>query len=474
MKLNKSEKVETNIYEIEFVIEPEQLREAISKVYRRDAKKYNVPGFRRGHAPRNRIEQIYGEDVFLYDAVNDIFPEEFEKAVEEAGLEAVGSQDVEMLSATRDEGAVLKAKVIVKPEIKLGKYTGLKAARKVYPIDESAVAAEIDQLRERNARLITKEGAAENGDTVHIDFEGFMDGEAFEGGKGEDHKLEPLGGGSFIDGFEEQIVGHVAGDEFDVNVTFPEEYHAENLAGKPAVFKVKLNKVEYKEMDEADDEFAKDVSEFDTMEEFRQSLRDKQQKQLDEQSDRELENALVDQIIETVEGEIPEVMYESATNDMLRDFMMRIESQGGIDFNTYMQMMGLSFEALRERFREDAEKQVKIRLAMEAIVKQENIVATDEDVDKEIERIAEMYSMEKEQVADLMPRENIAKDLAVNKAIDLVKEKAVIKDEPVKKGEADTEEKPKKAPAKKAAAKKPAKKAAEKPEEKPEEKNAEA
>lgn len=446
MKLTKSEKTAVNTSEIEFSIEPEVLREAISKVYRRDAKKYNVPGFRRGKAPRNRIEQIYGADVFVYDAVNDIFPEAYEAAVKEAGLEPVGRPDVELVDASQEQGAVLKAVVTTKPELKVGKYTGLKATRTVEAVDEEKVDAEIDRMRQRNARLVTREGAAEDGDITNIDFEGFTGGEAFAGGKGEGQSLT-LGSGSFIPGFEEQIVGHKAGDEFDVNVTFPAEYHSEELAGKEATFKVKLNEVQHKELDALDDEFAKDVSEYDTLDELKKSIRDGMQKELDESADREVENQLVEQIVETIEGEIPEVMYEVQVDQMVQDFAYRLQSQG-LNLETYLQYTGMDAKAFRDGFREQAEKQVKMRLALETVVKLEKIEASEQDIEEEVARIAEKYKMEKDQVKNVMPSDEIAKDLAVNKAIDLVKSKSTITEKKAEKKEEKAEKKAEKKTAK--------------------------
>ena len=459
MKLNNTEKTATNEYQIEFSIEPEKVKDAVSSVYKKNAKKYNVPGFRKGKAPRNLIEKMYGEDVFVYDAVNEIFGDEYEAALKEADLDPVSRPEAELISASTTDGAVLKVKLTVKPELKLGKYTGLKATKTVQTADEARVDEEIDRMRQRNARLITREGAAEDGDIANIDYEGSVDGVPFDGGKGEGHKLT-LGSGQFIEGFEEQVVGHKAGDEFDVNVTFPEQYHAENLVGKAAVFKTKVNEIQQKELPELDDEFAKDVSEYDTLEELKNSIREGMQKELDEQADLDVENQLVDQIVETIEGEIPEVMYENRMDEMVRDFAMRLQQQG-MNLETYLQYTGGNAEDFRNGFRENAEKQVKIRLALETIVKLENLVATEEDINAEVDRIAERYQMEADQVKNLMPTEEIAKDLAVNKAIDLVKEKATIKEEKAKKETAEGEAKK---PAKKPAAKKPAKKAEDKAE----------
>lgn len=439
MKLNKKEKTGANTYELELAIAPDQFKEAVSAVYRKDAKKYNVPGFRKGHAPRNLIEKMYGADVFYYDAVNSVFPEGYESAVKEAEIEPVSRPEAEIVSASVEDGVVLKVAVTVKPEVKIGNYKGLKAAKVVSKVDEARVDEEIERLRERNARIITREGAAQDGDIASIDYEGFVDGTAFEGGKDEGHKLT-LGSGQFIPGFEEQVVGHSAGEEFEVKVTFPKEYHAENLAGKEAVFKVKLNEVQYKELPAADDDFATEVSEFDTLKELKDSIREKQQKTLDDQADMETENKLVDQIVETIEGEIPEVMYENRMDEMVQDFAFRLEQQG-LDLKTYLKYTNMDMAAFRDGFKDQAKKQVEMRLALEAVAKLENIVASEEDVDKEVARLAERYSMEPEEVRKAMPLEEVSKDLAVNKAIDFIKSSAKITEEEAPAEKQEKEEK---------------------------------
>lgn len=437
MKINKNEKTGANTVELELFVEPDALQAAISQVYKKEGKKYNVPGFRKGHAPRNLIEKMYGEDVFALDALNEIFPQAFEEAVKEAGLDPVGSPDVELVSVHQGEGAVLKVIVTVKPEVKVGKYKGLAAAKKAEKVAKEQIQAEIERMRQRNARLVTRDGAAEDGDTANIDYEGFVGDEAFEGGKDDGYDLK-LGSASFIPGFEEQVVGHKAGEEFDVKVTFPAEYHAEHLAGKEAVFKVKLNEVKYTDLPALDDEFAKDVSEFDTLTELEASIEADMQKELDEQADREFENALVEQIVETMEGEIPDVMYEERINDMVRNFAFRLEQQG-LNLPTYLQYTGMDEKAFRDGFREQAEKQVKMRLALEAVRDAEGITATEEDVQKEIDRMAESYKMEADKIRELMNMEEIAEDLAVNKALDLIKDNAKVVAE--KKAEAKKDDK---------------------------------
>lgn len=424
MNLVKSEKLEKNQHELQFSIDAASFNDAIAKAYKREAGKYNIPGFRKGKAPRHMIEKMYGEDVFQYSAVNDLFPAEYDKAVEASGIEPVDRPEVDIVSMNTADGVVLKAVVTVKPEMKVGNYIGLKAEKAANTVEDAAVDAEVDRLRERNARLVTREGKAQDGDITDIDFEGFVDGEAFDGGKGEHFSLT-LGSGQFIPGFEEQVAGHEAGEEFDVNVTFPEDYHAKELAGKAAVFKVKLNDVQYKELPAADDEFAKDVSEYDTLEEFKASIRKNMEESAEKQAELEVENTLVDQLVATLEGEIPPVMIETRIDEMVRDFDYRL-SQQGLRLADYLKYIGGDEAKFREGFKEQAEKQVKMRLALEAVAKAENIEASEEDFENEVKRIADTYKMEVEKVRSIIPVAEVKKDLAVNKAIDFIKSKAEI------------------------------------------------
>lgn len=424
MNLVKSEKLEKSMHELQFSVDAETFKAAIDKAFKREGKKYNVPGFRKGHAPRTVIEKMYGADIFHYDAINDLFPEAYEAAVKEAAIEPVGRPEADVVSENLEEGVVLKVTVPVKPEIKVGGYTGLKATKNVNTVDDADVDAELARMQDRNARIVTREGAAENGDTADLDFEGFVDGEAFEGGKAEHYSLV-LGSGSFIPGFEEQVVGHAAGEEFDVNVTFPEEYQAAELAGKAAVFKIKLHEVKTKEMPVLDDEFAKDVSEYDTLDELKASIRKGMEEQNEKQASLQVENDLVDQVIGTIEGDIPDAMYESRLDELVRDFEYRLQQQG-LKLEMYLQYMGQTMETFRASFKEQAEKQVKIRLALEAVAAQEKIEASQEDFEAEMQRIADAYKMEAEKVKELVSEAEVKKDLAVNKAIDFIKEKAEI------------------------------------------------
>ena len=431
MNLVKSEKLEKSMHELQFSVDADVFKAAIDKAFKREGKKYNVPGFRKGHAPRAVIEKMYGADIFHYDAINDLFPEAYEAAVAAAAIEPVGRPEADVVSESLDEGVVLKVTVAVKPEIKVGGYTGLKATRKVNTVDDADVDAEITRMQERNGRIITREGKAENGDTVDMDFEGFVDGVAFEGGKAEHYSLV-LGSGSFIPGFEDQLIGHEAGKEFDVNVTLPEEYQAKELAGKPAVFKIKLHEVKTRELPALDDEFAKDVSEYDTLDELKASIRKGMEEQNAKQADLAVENDLVDQVIATIEGDIPEVMYENRMDEAVRDFEYRLAQQG-LKLDMYLQYMGQTMETFRASFKEQAEKQVKIRLALEAVVAAEQIVATDEELEAELQRIADNYKMELEKVKELVNADEVKKDLAVNKAIDFIKDHAEITEEKVAK-----------------------------------------
>ena len=337
---------------------------------------------------------------------------------------SVGRPEVTVDSASEAEGATLTVKVAVKPEVKVGSYNGLTVEKTVHTVTDEAVDAELKRVQERNARELTREGAAQNGDIADIDFEGFVDGVAFEGGKAEHYNLT-LGSGSFIPGFEEQVVGHSAGEEFDVNVTFPTEYQAAELAGKAAVFKIKLHEVKYKELPALDDELAKDCSEYDTLDEFKASIRKNNQEQLDKQDDLAVENALVDQVIESMEGEIPQAMYDVRMDEMVNDFAFRVEQQG-LRLEDYLKYMGQSMEQFRAAFMPQAEKQVKIGLALEAVAAAEHIEASEDEINAEIKRIADQYKMEEDKVRELVNLEDLKQDLARTKAIDFIKSHANI------------------------------------------------
>ena len=427
MELKKNEKLENSRVELEIAIDAATFGDAVSKAFKKNASKFNIPGFRKGKAPRHLIEQMYGKDVFHYDAVNDLFPEVYAAAVKEAGIEPVDQPEAELVSTSLEDGALLKVTVTVTPDVELGEYKGLKATKTVHTVKAEEVDAEISRMQQRNARTITREGKAEKGDIAVIDFEGFVDGVAFEGGKGENFSLA-LGSGQFIPGFEDQVVGHEAGEEFEINVTFPEEYQAAELAGKASVFKIKLHEVKTRELPVLDDEFAKDVSEFDTLDELKEDIRKKKQEQTDKEDELDLENALVDQVVEGMKVEIPACMIDGRVDEMVRDFEYRLQQQG-LKLDLYLQYTNNTMEKFREGFREQAEKQVKIRLALGKIVELEKIEASDEDFEAEIKRLADMYQMEEEKIRSVVPAEEVKKDLAVNKAIDLIKSTAVVTEE---------------------------------------------
>ena len=422
MNLISCEKLEKSMVELQFSIDAETFKAAVNNAFKREGKKYAIPGFRKGKAPRHLIEKMYGSDIFHYDAVNDLFPEAYEAAVKEAKIDVVGRPDPEVVSMSEADGVVLKVKVAVKPEVELGEYAGLTVTKEAKNVNEADVDAEVKRMQDRNGRLLTREGAAENGDTVDIDFEGFVDGKAFEGGKAEHYSLV-LGSGSFIPGFEDQVVGHSAGEEFDVNVKFPEEYGAAELAGKDATFKIKLHEVKYKELPALDDDFAKDVSEYDTLDELKDSIRNNIKTNLDKQAEQKVENDLMDQVIANMKADIPDAMVDSRIDELVQDFEYRI-SQQGLKLADYLKYMGMNIEQFRAQFKEQADKQVKMRLAMEAIVAKEGITASDEEFEEEVKRIADAYKMEADKVKSIVDAAAVKADLAINKAIDFVKEKA--------------------------------------------------
>lgn len=422
MNLISCEKLKKSMVELQFSIDAETFKAAVNNAFKREGKKYAIPGFRKGKAPRHMIEKMYGSDIFHYDAVNDLFPEAYEAAVKEAKIDVVGRPDPEVVSMSEADGVVLKVKVAVKPEVELGEYAGLTVTKEAKNVNEADVDAEVKRMQDRNGRLLTREGAAENGDTVDIDFEGFVDGKAFEGGKAEHYSLV-LGSGSFIPGFEDQVVGHSAGEEFDVNVKFPEKYGAAELAGKDATFKIKLHEVKYKELPALDDDFAKDVSEYDTLDELKDSIRNNIKTNLDKQAEQKVENDLMDQVIANMKADIPDAMVDSRIDELVQDFEYRI-SQQGLKLADYLKYMGMNIEQFRAQFKEQADKQVKMRLAMEAIVAKEGITASDEEFEEEVKRIADAYKMEADKVKSIVDAAAVKADLAINKAIDFVKEKA--------------------------------------------------
>ncbi len=426
MSLKETKKISANRYELEIIVEGERFREAIKAAYKQNAKKINVPGFRKGKAPYAMVMKMYGEEAFFEDALNLIYGDVVEEAINESGLRVINDKmDFDMVSISTEDGVDFKVSVTTYPEIEIGEYKGLKAEKNKASVTASEVDAQIKAMAERNSRMVeVADRAAKLGDTAVIDFEGFVDGVAFDGGKAEGHALE-LGSGQFIPGFEDQIVGHNIGEEFDVVVTFPEEYGAKELAGKEAVFKIKLHEIKIKELPEIDDEFAKDVSEFDTLAELKADIKAKALERKQKANDEEVENALVQQIVDSIKGEIPEAMFENRLNQSVEEFAYRLQSQG-LNLETYLKYTNSSIEDFKNSFRPQAESQVKFRLALEKIVELEKIEATEEEINEQLEKMAKDYGMEVEQIKAAVPTEEIAKDLAVGKAIDFIKDNAVI------------------------------------------------
>ena len=422
MSLINKELTEKNGYVIEFSIDKETYAKAELEAYKKNVKSMNVPGFRKGKAPMHVIKTFYGKEVFFEDAINACIPEAFEAAITEAGYDIVGNPKFDLVSMEGD--IVLKAEGFVKPEVTIENYKGIEVEKKAVEISEDEINAEIDKARDRNARFVQEsEEAIKDGDTVTLDFEGFVDGVAFDGGKGENYELK-IGSGSFIPGFEAQIVGHKIGEDFDVNVTFPEDYSAKDLAGKASTFKCTVKSL--KQLPELDDEFVKDVSEFDTVDEYKADLKSKLTDRAEANAEREVENALAEKLMELLVAEIPEPMFEAETENYLRDYDTRLRSSG-LDLKTYMQYTGLTLDAIRAQLRPQAEKQVKIRLALEKIALIENLDASEDEINEEFARIGATYNVEVDEVKKMIAAEDVKADLLTSKAMTLVKANAVIK-----------------------------------------------
>ena len=429
MSLKSSNKVDTNRYELTINVPADEFEAAVEKVFKRESKKITIPGFRKGKAPRAFVEKYYGEQVFYEDAINLVYPSALESAVEEAGLKLIEDHiGFDLLESGKGKDLLFKVTVTTYPEVTIEGYKGIEIVKKPVEVTEEDIDAELVKVQDRNSRMVTVEDrAAQNGDTVEIDFEGFVDGVAFEGGKAENFNLT-LGSGQFIPGFEDQVVGHNTGDEFDVNVTFPEDYHAEELKGKAAVFKIKLHEIKAKELPEIDDDFIKDISEFDTVEAYRADVREKLTAARQKQADNDADNQLIDALIEKLQGEIPEAMYQNRINDDIREFSYRLQSQG-LDLKTYMQYTGMDEKGIRDSFKPQAERQVKVRLALEKIAELENIVPTEEEIEAEYTKIADAYQMDVEKVKGFIAVSDLSLDIAVEKAMGIVRDNAVIKTE---------------------------------------------
>ena len=427
MSLKSQNKIDTNRVELEVVVDAETFEKGLAAAFKKQSKKISIPGFRKGKAPRAFVEKYFGKEVFYEDAVNALYPDALDEAVKEAGLEVIQDKidfDVKELGP---QGFTFTAALTTKPEVTIENYKGIEAVKKSAEVTDEDIDAEIKKVQERNSRMVTVEDrAAQNDDIAVIDFEGFLDGEPFEGGKGENYSLT-LGSGQFIPGFEEQIVGHNTGDEFEVNVTFPEDYQAEELKGKATTFKCKLHEIKMKELPEVDDEFVKDVSEFDTLADYKEDLKKKLAESKEKEAADDLENQLIDKLVELVQGEIPEAMYENKIADSIREFGYRLQSQG-LNLDTYMKYTGMNVDQMKEGFRPQAERQVKLRLALEKIAALEELKAGEEDLNQEYQKIAEQYKMEADKIKELIPAAELEKDICVEKAINLVRDNANIKD----------------------------------------------
>ena len=424
MEIISQNNTATNTTAIEFAFSAEEFENAIAAAYNKRKKIISVPGFRKGKAPRKVIEAQYGEGGFFEDAGNSLYNQNIAAVVEKSGLDVVDVENTEVVDVNKETGVKFKADLITKPVVEISDYKGLEVKKTTKNVDDAAVDAEIEKVRNRNARSTSVEDrAAQNGDTAVIDFEGFLDGVAFEGGKGEKFPLE-LGSGSFIPGFEDQIVGKNIGEEFDVNVTFPEHYQAENLAGKPAVFKCKLHELKGKELPDVDDEFVKDVSEFDTLDEYKADIKSKLEKAAADEASMNLDNALVDAVISKMTAEVPQVMYQRRIDDIVREWSAR----NRIRVEDYLKYTGATMDQFRANFTEVAKRQVDLRLALEKIAELENIAVSDEDLEKEYADMAEQYKMDVEKVKAAVPAEAVKNDLRIEKALDLVRDSAKIEE----------------------------------------------
>lgn len=428
MNLKATNKTETNKYELEIEISAEDFNKAIDEVFKIEGKKIAIPGFRKGKAPKAFVEKYYGESVFFEGAVDRLYRPALMDAVEASGLEVISIGQADITEVSKENGVQMKVVVVVKPEITIEGYKGIEATKKKVEVTDEDVSAELVKVQDRNSRMVTVEDrAALTGDTAVIDFEGFCDGEAFEGGKGENFELA-LGSGQFIPGFEDQIVGHETGEEFEIAVKFPEEYQAENLKGKDATFKIKLHEIKRKELPVLDDEFAKDVSEFDTLDAYKESIREKLQSDREKSAEADVENQILEALIEKVEGEIPDEMYDNEVEESINSFAYRLQSQG-LNLETYLKYTGMNTDALKEQFKPQAEKQVKLRLALEKIAANENLEPTEEELNAEYEKLAKTYEMEVDKIKNIVAEAQVKGDLQSQKAVEFVKENAAVKTE---------------------------------------------
>lgn len=423
----KVDMLEGNIAKLTVEVSPDRFEEELEKAYQKNKHNISMQGFRKGKVPRALVEKMYGPEVFFDDAANAIIPQAYEDAAKESELDIVSMPEIDVVQIEKGKPFIFTADVAVKPAVTLGEYKGVEVEVSKVEVTEEEVEAELDKIRNQNSRMINVDDRpVQDGDITNIDFDGYVDGERFEGGKAENYTLT-IGSHSFIDTFEEQLIGKNIGEEVEVNVTFPEQYHAEELQGKPAVFKVKINEIKVKELPELDDDFAKDVSEFDTIEEYKADIKEKLLADKEEQAKRAKEDKVIEKIIEDAQMDIPELMIDTQTRQMLEDFARNMQYQG-LTMEQYMQFTGTTQEQLLEQMKPQAIRRIKTRLVLEEIAKVEDIQITDEEFDKEVEKLAETYKMEVEKVRELLGEaeaKQMKEDMAVQKAVDLVTDAAV-------------------------------------------------
>ncbi len=426
MNLKATNNVEINKYQLQLEVTPEEFNKTVDAVYKSESKKLNIPGFRKGKAPRAFVEKYYGEEVFYEAAVDRLYRSIVMEAIDQSKLEVVSVVDFKVDEIGKDKGIQCTLTVVTKPEAAIEGYKGIEVTREPVVVTDGDIDNEIQRVRERNSRVITVEGrAAQDGDIAVIDFDGYVDGKQFDGGKAENYELT-LGAGQFIPGFEEQIVGHNTGEDFDVNVKFPEDYHAEELKGKDAVFKIRLHELKAKELPEVDDEFVKDVSEFDTLEEYKKDIEKTLLDRREKAADADVENQLIDAIIEKVQAEIPDEMVENEVDEIINAFAQRLQSQG-LKLETYLQYTNMTTDDLRAQYKPQADRQVKVRLGLEKIAEMEGIEPSEEECETEMGRLAEAYGMPLDNVKALVNVDVVRADLANQKAVEFVKANANIK-----------------------------------------------
>jgi trigger factor len=425
----KLEQVEKNLVKLTFEVSPEEFEKAVNNAYKKNAKRFNIPGFRKGKAPKAIVEKYYGKGVFFDDAINMVLPSAYDAALKEADVHAVARPEIDVEEMKDGEPVVFVALVTTKPEVELGEYKGIEVDKIEYTVTDEDIEKDLEATQKKNARVIdVDDRAVQNGDIAVLDFEGFVDGEAFAGGKGEGYELE-IGSNTFIPGFEDQVIGAAIDQPIEVKVTFPEEYHSEELAGKDAVFKVVVHAIKMRELPELDDDFASEVSEFETLEEFKKSIRERLEQNAENRAKGETENAIVDKAIENATFEVPDAMVEAQIDNIVRDFNQRLSYQG-LDIKTYLQYTGMAMDAFRAQFREQAVKQVNASLVLEAIMLKEGIEAGPEEFELHLVDMAKKYNMELDKLKELLSeaeQENMKREIAMTKTIEMLVNNASVK-----------------------------------------------